>query len=139
MFYFLSSLVVLAGGSFLLDRSGGELGLGVGSDGLNLVGDINLTLAAAHSERADHRDYQNEGYKALSDFLKDVSGLTHTESLVAGDKVAGHSIALAVLKEHDGDKQNRCEHDEHGQDDKYYIHILSLFCFLSISSIRDAK
>ena len=54
MFYLLVGLVALAGGSFLLDRSGGEFGLGFRGESLDLVGDVNLTLAASHSERADY-------------------------------------------------------------------------------------
>ena len=104
----------LGGRSLLLDGSCGEGGLLVCGDVLETVCYVYAGTGGAGGEGCDDGDYDDESNEAPGDFLEDVCGLADTEGLVAGHEVAGHSAALAVLKQHDCDEQDGCENDEHG-------------------------
>ena len=104
-----------SGGSFL-DRSGRELGLLVGDDVLDIVGQIDLGTVGAGGKGCDDGDDHDESDQSPGEFLQDVGGLADAECLVAGDEVAGETLSLAILQQYDQDEEDRGDDDENGQD-----------------------
>ena len=54
----------------------------------------------------DDGNDEDENYETPGDFLEDVRCLAYTECLVSCNEIAGHSVPLAVLKQHDNDEKH---------------------------------
>ena len=111
---------------FLLDGSGGELGLSCSLVVLKLFGDVDSGAVVAGGEGSDDGNHEDEYYQTPGDFLEDIGGLTHTECLVACHEIAGQALAFTVLEKNCTDKQEARQNDEHCKDCKYCVHILIL-------------
>ena len=116
---------LLGGRSGLLDRSGRELGL-CGLGVLELVGDVHIIALDAAAERSDDGNHEDKHYQTPGNLLEDIGGLTHNESLVAFNEIAGQALSLAILEKHYADEQEARQDDEHCKDCKYCVHILIL-------------